>query len=233
MLSWLERVHWVGESWSCPLFFKLTASSGTCLIAQSQSPIGQKPSRRQVLCAQSDRWQAQALILAQSPQDCSLSPSFRQWSQFPIFLTSNYSQGLAQVLCLASHHCARTLSMMVQYPNRYRGDPQVIAPSRSSSLRHTTSMLDHGGRVQIYTAMGRRHATQIRLQSGSHWQGITCHCLKADPHSDVMLSLHHLLVLTVMALTFSPSFNVQRSWAACPVAQINHHVHIPLFRHCL
>ena len=52
-----------GESWLCPLFFELTASSGRCLIAQSQSLIGLKPSRRWVLCVQSDQWRAHALVL--------------------------------------------------------------------------------------------------------------------------------------------------------------------------
>ena len=110
-----------GEYWLCPLFFKLTASSGMCLIAWSRSPIGLKPSHQRVLCVklcvQSDWWQARALILTLSPWDRSLPPSFHQSSQ-SLILTSSHSRGLAQVFFVSPAVTVCTLSMMAWSPTR-------------------------------------------------------------------------------------------------------------------
>ena len=109
--------RWFGESWSCPLFFKLTASSGRLDRSvtvpdqsETQSPTG---SMRPI------RSMASTSTRSGSVTSGSWSTTFLPpMESIPDILTSNYSRGLAQVLCLASHNCARTLSMMAQYPTR-------------------------------------------------------------------------------------------------------------------
>jgi hypothetical protein len=85
----------------------------------------------------------------------------------------------------------------------YPGDPRVIVPIRSSSLRRTTSMTDLG--EEFESALRRAKDARPGLCFGLSLVGEGLQSLsQADRRSDAMLSLHHLPVLVLAVLVHDP-----------------------------
>lgn len=96
---------------------------GRTLIAPSQCPIGLKHSHPPALCVRYGQWRAQVHTPVLPCLACVLPHSSRRPSLRP-----------------RAADDAAISNQTIVYP----GDPQVIAPSRSSSLQRTTSMTDLG-----------------------------------------------------------------------------------------